>query len=196
MARNRVQQSQIDLYVEEETRARSVMEGYAKDHLSGILNLSAFRTRMREEIKRFFIRTALIAKGEQEFTNKDRRDLSRFVVMNYDYLDGFIADIENYNSKDLATDQGVVHRAGSYGYGWGAFSRFTIPGELADMLEFLPGLSCLGGEKCGCLLEYDFDGQVYKVWWYVNPFKQHCVICADLAIEWNPLEISVEDIEF
>lgn len=189
----RVSESRIKIYQQEEDAARTHFATYAQEFLDGS-TLENFQQKMQRELKSFYIRTALLAKGQEPFTNRDKTDLARFLGMAYGYLDEFVGELQEYKNKALASDQGVIHRSSSYGYGWGVFSRFTLPGELADILPELPGLSCLGGEKCGCILEYDFDGHEYHVYWYVNPFKAHCVICADLAIEWDPYVVTIEDL--
>ena len=193
-ARMRVSDAQVELYNEEQSRVEEEFHSYARAYLDGQISLEDFERSMREGLKQYYIRIALIAKGQNSFRERDRQDVARFLAMIYGYLDGFILDLREYGQKVLASDQGVIHRAGTYGYGWGVFSRFTIPGELADLLPSLPGLSCLGGEACGCFLEFDSDEDGYYVYWYVNLFKQNCIICLDHAAEWSPLFISREEI--
>jgi hypothetical protein len=188
----RVSEAQIRLYQDEMERVKAEFANYADDYLARGKDLGLFKYQMQQGLKSYYIRIALIAKGQKKFTKLDKKDLQRFLGMIYGYLDGFIADLGNY--KALASDQGVVSRASSYGYGWGVFSRYTIPGELADMLPDLPGVSCMGGEACGCWLEYDADEEGYHVYWYVTPLKNHCPVCADLTIEWSPLTISREEL--
>jgi hypothetical protein len=192
MAKRRVSKSQVTLYQEEQSKVKAKFEGLAQSYLSKATSLSGFKSGMQEEIKKFYIRTALIAKGKHKFTDLDRKDLQKFLGKIYGYLDKFVVALGNY--KDLASDQGVISRASSYGVGWGVFSRYSIPAQLADMLPSLPGVSCLGNGDCGCILEYDSDSDGYNVYWIPNPFKEHCVVCADLAVEWSPYKISYEDI--
>jgi len=192
LARVRVSKAQVALYQQEQARVKPIFEKLAQDHLSGSLSLSDFKSRMQDELKRYYIRVALIAKGEREFTARDKEDLQKFLALIYSYLDGFVGDLRGY--KALASDQGVISRASSYGVGWGVFSRYSIPGELADMLPHLPGISCMGNGDCGCILEFDRDENGYHVYWIVSAFKEHCPVCADLAVEWSPLTITYEEI--
>jgi len=191
VARNRVSDAQIKLYEEERQRSQKVFADHAQGFLNGE-SLSTFKSKMQRDIKTFYIRTALIAKGKNEFTERDRYDLQRFLALKYQYLNGFVLALESY--KELRTDQGVTARAASYGWGWGVFSRYTLPGELADLLPDLPGTSCLGGESCGCFLEYEFVDGEYHVYWYVNGIKEHCPICIDLSIDWSPYIITKEEL--
>lgn len=191
--KTRVSDTQVEIYeeVREETKKR--FERFAVDWLND-RDYNSFKKKMQDELKSFYIRTALIAKGEEELTDSDRLDISRFLANVYEYLDGFIEDLKEYK-KALATDQGVISRTSSYGLGWGVFSRFSIPEELARVLPHLPGISCLGNGDCGCILEWDVSEDGVEVYWLVNPFKQHCIICADLGIDWNPLVIPIEELE-
>lgn len=195
MAKSRVTKAQITLYEQERDKFKADLETLAKKYVSGKRTLAAFEKAMREGLKRFYIRVALIAKGKHKFSDKDRGDLQKFLGLIYSYLDDFIDDLDLYSRKELATDQGVISRASSYGVGWGVFSRFTIPGELADMLPFLPGISCMGDGDCGCILEYDNDEEGYNVYWVRNPFKESCVVCLDLSVEWSPYKISYQELE-
>ncbi len=191
--REGVTKAQVALYDKEQAKIKPTLEKFAQDYLTSTLTLLAFKASMQKQIKQFYIRTALIAKGKHKFTQRDKADLQKFLGLMYGYLDGFVKDLGEY--KALVSDQGVVSRASSYGVGWGVFSRFSIPGELADMLPDLPGISCLGNGDCGCILEYDSDEEGYNIYWVPNPFKEHCVICADLAIEWDPYKISFDELE-
>ncbi len=191
MTRKRASEVQIQLYEEERRRSQKLFAEHAQGYLDGE-SLSTFKQKMQQDIKTFYIRTALIAKGKAAFTERDRRDLQRFLALKYQYLDGFVEALAYY--KELQSDQGVTARAASYGWGWGVFSRYTLPGELADMLPDLPGTSCLGGESCGCFLEFEFVDGEYHVYWYVNGIKEHCPVCIDLSIDWSPYIITKEEL--
>jgi len=191
--RTRISKSQVTLYEREQGIVKLVLEDIAKEYLKGQLSLSAFKEKMQSQLKRFYIRVALIAKGKKELTQRDREDLRKFLGLTYNYLDGFVKDLGEY--KTIASDQGVISRSSSYGVGWGIFSRFYLPGELADMLPALPGISCLGNGDCGCILEYDSDEEGYNIYWIVSPFKEHCPVCIEYAIEWSPFKISFEEIQ-
>lgn|SRR5512139_987606 len=193
MARQRVSKAQVTLYEQDRDRVKLDLERLANGYLSGNLSLSGFKEEMQDRLKQYYIRVALIAKGAHPFTRKDREDLQKFLGLIYGFLDGFVEDLGNY--KVLATDQGVISRATSYGVGWGVFSRFSLPGPIADMLPSLPGISCLGDGDCGCILEWEVVDDAVYIYWIVNPFKQHCPVCADNGIEWGPYEILLEELD-
>lgn len=193
-ARAGVSKTQIELYQQEMELARTHFATYAQEYVDGS-SLISFREKMQRELKRYLIRLALIAKGKKDLTDLDKKDLSRFLAMSYAYLDGFMQDVEEYSNKALASDEGIISRAASYGFGWGVFSRFTIPGEIADLLPDLPGLSCLGGEACGCWLEWEIDEEGNAlVWWHVNLIKQNCVVCLGLEVDWDPYVITYDEL--
>lgn len=192
-AKTRVTKAQVRLYEQERDKFKLTLEDLANKYLANRSKLSSFKTDMQAQLKRYQIRVALIAKGKHKFTKRDQTDLQRFLGQTYKYLDGFVEDLSQY--KGLVTDQGVISRASSYGVGWGVFSRFSIPGELADILPALPGVSCLGDGDCGCVLEYDNDEEGFNIYWIPNPFKEHCVLCLDNSVEWSPYKVSYDELQ-
>lgn len=150
----------------------------------------------KQELKNYYLRLALIAKGGRALTTKDKADMGVLLAKSYDYLDGFISDLTDYKAKNkIATDQGAISRGASYDRGWHVFSRYSIPGAIADALPALPGLDCLGGALCGCFLEWDVTADTVEVWWRLSPIKIHCVLCSDFAVEWDPYEIPLDELD-
>jgi hypothetical protein len=181
--------ARIQLYDKEQLKRADQYSQWASDLISKKLKRSKFKKLMQDDLKRYYIQTALLGKNGRSLTARDRKDISRFLSQAYQYLNGFYNDLKGYKAK--ISEAQITARAASYSNSWGVFSRFTIPAVIADMLPALPGVDCLGGANCGCWLEWSVSGQVVEVRWFLTAFKEHCVNCMAFAAEWQPLELEL-----
>lgn len=149
-------------------------------YYAGEIALDEFTDRFKTDLKETYLKIMLLGRGSQETTDRDLAELQRRLDQQYGYLDGLVKDIGTgrYSQKR------ATWRAGMYGVPYGAFVYFDTPQDVADLMPTLPGDACLGGAACGCFLDvsYDEDGTAY-VDWVLDPVKEHCVVCLELASE-------------
>jgi hypothetical protein len=176
----------------------TIADRVAQDEISP----DAFERNMREEIRKYYLSIALVAKQGDDLTDRDREDLELYLAETYTYLSGFKSDVEMNRAAMLAGEPAIYTpartqwRASRYAFSWDKFSRFTLPAELWDILPAHPGIDCEGGPACGCFLEWyaSSDGEMLNVHWYLDPVKDSCILCTGFAVDWQPLEIPI--IEF
>jgi hypothetical protein len=206
----------VSMYDELREQEAEELRRLARLLVDGSITLTDFYDQMVARIKQFHIQAALIAAEGRTLTKKDREVLEDILADTLAYLDKFVEDLQhNYTmavrgNPNLLSDNEIIARAGAYSYAWATYTRYTIPHEIADRLPEFPGLSCLGGPRCGCQLEWEFipgdyiideDGNVVEVinparalvYWLLNPAKESCGICVSLAIEWQPYEVVFEE---
>lgn len=192
---NALNQYQRQFYEKARDQQAAELASLADLRLGERLTSTAYKEAMQDSMKQYYIQLALVAKGGRPLTARDRKDIGRFLVTQRPYLDEFTTAIDQYLAKELRTVQGVLSRSSSYANAWGVFTRFALPAALADALPALPGIDCLGGMRCGCWLEWAAFDQTVEVYWHVNAFKEHCILCSDFEIEWAPLSLSIEDLD-
>lgn len=163
-------------------------------YVSGTAGVGKFKSAVQASLKSYYIRLALIAKGGRALTDKDKTDLGLLLATSYDYLEGFSTALEDNYPAEMSSAQALA-RSGSYANAWGVYTRFALPGALADALPALPGIDCLGGMKCGCWLEWSASVDFVEVYWHINPVKEHCVLCMDFTASWNPLVIDIGELD-
>jgi hypothetical protein len=186
---------QLQLYTQKHNRYESEFARIVDNYLKGG-SLSTMKSAFKLELRSYYIQLALLAKGGRSLTPQDKTDLGILLAKSYDFLDGFVVDLEKYNgSKALATDEGAIGRGARYSNAWHVYSRYSIPAALADVLPALPGQDCLGMSLCGCWLEWGKVGNVIEVYWRINPIKEHCVLCVDYTTKWDPYEVDITELD-
>lgn len=176
------------LYEEERALVAEQLRSLALDYLA-TRDVDAFKRGMREALRDYYVRLALVAsRGEAG----DWGDAELLLGRQYDYLDEFADDLSG--GDEFSTDQ-LLARASRYSYAWAVFARYTLPDEVADILPAMPGVDCLGLDACGCWWEFEIkrSGYLYA-WWRVNLSKEHCVICLDYSVEYAPFIAVLPDI--
>lgn len=179
------------LYEQESERVRNRLQDVAALYIAGTITLESFRDRAQRELKTFYIRLALIGSNGADLSEQSVQELLGALATQYQYLDGFIEDLRRAEqSEDIVlSDRYIFWRIGLYSLGWDRVVRHAIPDWLSEMLPAFPGVDCLGGPACGCSLAWETSGESVLVWWVLDVFKEHCVVCIDLAAEWSPLEL-------
>jgi len=126
----------------------------------------------------------------REPTEADLAWIEARLVREFEYLDGFISDIETGNTSH----QRALWRAGLYGFPRAAWVQFSIPEGISELMGVLPGDDCLGGSMCRCSLdvEFDVDGGAY-VYWVLDPLAESCAVCIAHALE-SPYYFSPEEV--
>lgn len=182
-AAGKSQRKQVDedAYENESEKAKRRFELIALAYIAGRLTLNQFNQQMRDGLQEHFTALMLLAMGSGRTpTTRDLELLNRFLQREYQFLDGFIADLE----AGRMTDNRTVYRAGLYGYNRHTYVAYTVPTDIASLMPFLPGEDCLGDGLCGCHLEIEFDtdGTAY-VTWVLDPAKESCEVCIGHTIE-------------
>jgi hypothetical protein len=182
------------LYEKERTAQVQEAMSLVDLYLSGASSLSKYKSAMQASLKGYYIRQALVAKGGRPLTQKDKSDIGLMLATSYDYLEGFTTALEDDYPEKMSSAQALA-RSGSYANAWGVYTRFALPGALADALPALPGIDCLGGMRCGCWLDWSATDTAVEVYWNINPVKENCVLCLDFTASWNPLVIDLSDLD-
>lgn len=191
-AANNVKQYDEDADEEYHTlveESRTKMMALGEDVADGRITPETFRDEMRKEVRILLVAIAILAShGTFSLDNElDVDDLELFINSTYGLLDDFYQTLrEGDKSREY-----IVWRSGLYSAHRHAFIRYTVPRDVFLNLPAFPGISCLGDGLCGCWLEVEKTSTGYDVWWYVNPMKEHCVVCLELESEWSPLHIDV-----
>lgn len=181
--------ARVALYRREQDAFSALFRGYGEALVDGRMSRDKFSNQMQRDLRRYYIRLALLGKDGRDLTGKDRQDLTAFLGQSYEDLSGFMDSVR----EQSRTDAQFVAQAESYGYGWGVFTRYNIPGAIADLLPALPGVDCLGQDRCGCGIEWSVQGGSIEVYWILNPSKIHCVLCSDFSAQWAPLVFDLPD---
>lgn len=178
-----------ELYEQERLFTSSKLRMLAADYLV-VRDIHAFVRNMREALRDYYVRLALIAsQGEVNSWN----DAELLLGRQYDFLDEFANDLL---SGDEFSSEQILARASRYSYAWSVFARYTLPDEIADILPAMPGVDCLGLDACGCWWEFEItrSGYLYA-WWRVNLSKEHCPICMDYGVTYSPFIAILPDVE-
>ena len=146
-------------------------------YLAGEITKEAFDRDFRQTIYGYLIALANIS-IKREFTDQEIALLEKFNDQQNEYFDGFLEDIDNM------TPARATWRAGLYGYSRHVFTAFTIPFNVVELMPFLPGEDCLGGDLCHCSLEVqtDKEGKIL-VYWVLDPASESCEVCISHALE-------------
>ena len=145
--------------------------------LSGALSIREFSERFRDRLRIHFSDLMLLGLQGEEFTERHREILEQRLEREYEYFDGFEADIREALSSGVIYSDRLQWRSSLYGYARAPFIAGTIPVDITFMMPYLPGDDCLGGSLCRCHLEYDEDDENYLVYWVVDPASESCIIC-------------------
>ncbi len=154
-----------------------LLELYYADEIT----IDEFDEKFKDGLEEHYARLMLLAIGEtREVTQDDLTTVQRRLEKEYGYLDGFVEDIRT----GRMTQPRAMWRAGLYGWNRGVYINFTIPSNISDLMEVLPGDDCEGKSLCGCFLDVEIDeaGTIY-VYWQMDITKEHCAICASHALE-------------
>jgi hypothetical protein len=179
-------------YFIRQEKARQEFEGYGSDYANGILSQSEFEDKMHDAITDFLIDLAILAEDENyEFTEDDINDLTSYTSDILDLLADMIIFVEN--SYSFSEDY-LCWRAGIFSNARQVFMRFTMPRDIWLALPLLPGDDCLGDGACGCSWEIDVDddGTIHAYWTLGE--TEHCVVCIEHELQYNPLVISADDL--
>lgn len=194
---SKYQQRLYDRWHEEEANSlRAVADLFVSD----VIGQDQFKEAMLDSLKQYYIRLALTAKG-RALTPRDKSDLGILLAQQNDFLVGFMQDAQEYKTggfeptEHFATPAGLIGRAAKYANAWTVYSRYSIPASLADLLPGLPGVDCLGGALCGCFLVWAVAGDAVEVYWEINHFKEHCVLCADFNLTWSPYVVLFSEMD-
>jgi hypothetical protein len=195
-----VNEFQRNWYDQESTQQAEELQSLAGLMIEGRLTRSKFEDAFLDSLRQYYIRLALVAKGGRSLTSRDRSDIGKFLsIQKNKHLSKFATDLEEFRlsgSKVVRSAGQALGRSASYANAWGVWSRFALPSVLADALPALPGIDCLGGMRCGCWLEWDYDpGWGVDVFWHVNPFKETCILCAGFDADWSPYHVPLEDLD-
>jgi len=146
-------------------------------YFAGRLTKSAFESTFKESISTHFVRLMDSALGRDP-TQKELDMLNRFLTRETQYFDGFMRDIEGM------TEGRAAWRAGLYGYSRHVYTAYTIPIDVVELMPYLPGEDCLGGDLCHCSLDvqYNSDGDAL-VYWQLDPGSESCEVCITHALE-------------
>lgn len=192
-------EAQVEMYEEERSNAEQRLLAIADLYLIHAITVNEFRERIRQELKTYYIRLALIAREGDDLSEWDLRDIAGALIVQYDFLDGFADDLMAAEAQNVQySDRYVLWRASLYSLAWDRMVRHSLPDWLVDILPALPGVDCLGGAACGCQLAWEVSGDEVEVYWLLDPFKEHCINCLSLAMEWQPmtLELPMNLVEF
>lgn len=159
---------------------------------AGTITLLEFESRFKQTLQDHYLRMMILGLGDsREPTERDLAWLQGRIEREYEYLDGFIAELRSgkYSEKK------ALWRAGMYGFARAAYVNFTVPADVASLMPSLPGDLCYGGSLCGCSLqvEHDSDGNAY-VYWLLDPVKESCPACIALAVD-SPYIFTREELD-
>lgn len=145
-------------------------------YLAGEIAREAFERNFRQTIYGYLIALANIS-IKREFTDQEIALLEKFNEQQNAYFDGFLEDI------DEMTPARAAWRAGLYGYSRHVYVAFSIPINIAELMPYLPGEDCLGGDLCHCSLEVQKDKDKILVYWVLDPASESCEVCISHALE-------------
>lgn len=166
----------------------------AAEYDNGALNLNDFHAIAREEIKRNHIRQYIAGRGgRDQMTPSDWGRVGRQLRDQYDYLDGFIADIDSKNLTvgQIQTRLQMYINAGNNAYWSGYLISQGLP---ANALPAVPGdgsTVCLTNCRCYWRQRDWIENGVlvgYKFTWVLTAVN-NCVTCADRAGQWIDIEV-------
>lgn len=165
---------------------------------AGDLSKAKFRSEMREQLKREYIRQYLLARGGRNvMTPADWGSIGGMLADQYRYLEGFVDDLDGMTEAGIKARQ--VARASMYvNSAREAYFRGLARGLGfdPDKLPAIPGdgsSRCL--TRCNCdweiverLEEGDLVG--WDCYWNLGPSEQHCPTCLDRSSSWAPYTIT------
>lgn len=161
------------------------------DLLHGTLTLDAFHERMQDAIRLSLLHQAIAGTAdndERELTMADQARIETNIAEQYQFLDGFMADIEAAIEKDGASLNFIPDRAAMYaGSGeaeyWQQSINVDLPAYPRD-----GSTQCLYRCQCNWRLECDDQGNVLAYWELGE--ADHCPDCEQRSEEWAPLVIA------
>ena len=158
----------------------------ANDLLYGQLSFEDWVQRMKDGIELAYVHQAIAGTPDQDERQLSDDDLARIqdsIQEQYNYLDGFVADIEAAVNADGASLNFIPARSALYAKS----SRKAFWGQATNGAN-LPAQPGDGDSECltNCLCSWECrDGQWY---WVLGETDAHCPTCLKRASEWSPYE--------
>lgn len=161
---------------------------------TGGVNTTEARALIREELKREYIRQATAGRGgRSEMTQSDWGRVGAMLKNQYQYLDGFMSDIDNMNLTEgqIRARLNMYFESSSQ-----AYETFNAIAHGIDptLLPHYPGdgsTICMTNCKCYWDLKPRYTSGVligYDCFW-TRTIEESCPDCIARASEYNPLEI-------
>ena len=172
--------------------ARADFQTYARQLHNGEITSDEFKKKMRQRLKEFYLAIALIgSRGNFDVADeKDTTDLRILLGGTYELLDDFVQKVD---SNPGISENAIVWQAGIYSFARATYTRYTVDEEIFHLLPVFPGVDCLGDGACGCSLEVIDTGDGIAVNWFVDPFKENCVVCLSAAAD-SPYYFSYDEV--
>jgi hypothetical protein len=170
------------------------MTTLSNDLLHGSLSLEDYHTRMQDAIRLAYIHQAIAGTkdaDERELTSADLRRIEGKIADQYQYLDGFMSDIEKAVEKqgaslDFIPSRAVLYAKSSESEYWQQATNVDLPATPRD-----GSTQCLSNCQCSWRLECvrDNKGKVIAVNAYWETEANPCPDCDKRGRDWNPLVI-------
>jgi hypothetical protein len=173
------------------------MRNLGTNLISGSLDLAEFQELMQDSIRLAYIQQAIegaVEQDERTLLSADLRRIERDIADQFEYLEGFVDDIEAASRSGKSLNF-IPSRAALYAQS--SKKSYWKQGAGVE-IEHVPGdgsTPCLGHCTCQIKIECEFDSKGRRVaalvWWLLDPESEevHCEICPQRAAEWAPLRI-------
>lgn len=184
-------QDEADLIASQYTRRAIAL---SNDLLHGTLSLDDYHTRMQDMIRLSFLHQAIAGTpdaDERQLTQADLTALEAKIGKQFEYLDGFMSDIEAAVAKDGASLDFIPNRASLYAKAseaeyWNQATNVDLPSQPRD-----GSTQCLSNCQCQWDLNCDDQGNVHATW--VLGDAGHCPDCEQRAQDWADLVIPTKE---
>jgi hypothetical protein len=161
------------------------------DYYAGLITLAVLKDRFNEGIRLHFIQLMTLGLEGREPSQQDIDFVNGKIKEHTELLDVFMADL----AAGAISENRALWRAGLYATDREAYVFYTVPFAVVSLMEGLPGEVCSGNGLCGCGLEVTFDAEGNaSVEWIINPAKESCEACLDMASR-SPFLFSREELE-
>lgn len=160
-------------------------------YYAGTLTLPELNAALRQEIQELYMEVMITASQGRELTDRDVEWLNNALQEQFDYLDGFMSDMED----GIYTEERAAWRVSLYAFPRSAYMNYKLSPEAAYLMPVLPGDDCLGGSLCKCSLEEErLDDGTILVHWLLDPTAESCAVCIAHAVE-SPYTFEPQEVE-
>lgn len=172
----------------------SISETIAAQLANGSLNTADATLLVRETLKTEYIQLGILGKGGQDqMTQQDWGHIGQMLKVQYQYLDGFMAEIAggNLSEAQIRARLNMYYESSQQSYE--AMNALTRGIKFRDLPAYPGDGSTICLSNCKCFWDYVnvfVNGVLigYDVFW-VRTFEESCINCQDRELEWNPISI-------